>query len=165
MLNMQELRELDKKILIRLLKDGRQPVSEIAKSVKATRQTVAKKIAEFQKSGVINSFAAKLNPEKFELTTKAYVFVREDPRAEIRKKNEEVIKKFHQISEFYRLFGRYDAILEVRVKDSRELIDLIKKIHALKGVRETETFIVHSSVKNNPGEPFMGVLKFPRGTR
>ena len=159
---MQELRELDKKILIRLLKDGRQPVSEIAESVGATRQTVAKKIEEFQKLGIIDSFAAKLNPEKFGLTTQAYVFVREDPRADIRKKNEVMIKKFHQISEFYRLFGRYDAILEVRVKDSRELIDLIKKIHALEGVRETETFIVHSSVKDNPEEPFMEVLKSSR---
>jgi Lrp/AsnC family transcriptional regulator for asnA, asnC and gidA len=162
---MQELRKLDKKILVQLMKDSRQPISEIAKSVKATRQTVAKKIEEFQKLGIIDSFVAKLNPEKFGLTTKAYVFVREDPRADVRKKNEVVIKKFHQISEFYRLFGRYDVILEVRVKDSRELINLIKKIHALKGVRETETFIVHSSVKNNPGEPFMGVLKSSKGAK
>ncbi|KUO40306.1 MAG: hypothetical protein AVW06_02550 [Hadesarchaea archaeon DG-33-1] len=160
---MQELRELDKKILVQLMKDSRQPISEIAKEVGVTRQTIAKKIEEFKKSGTISSFVVKLNPEKFGLTTKAYVFVREDPRADVRKKNEEVIKKFHQISEFYRLFGRYDAVLEVRVKDSRELIDLIKKIHALEGVRETETFIVHSSVKNNPEEPFMEVLKSIRG--
>lgn len=157
------MRELDRKILLQLIKDSEQPVRDIAKKVGASRQTVAKKIEEFKKSGTISSFVVKLNPEKFGLTTKAYVFVREDPRADVRKRNEEMIKKFHQISEFYRLFGRYDAVLEVRVKDSGELIDLIKKIHALGGVRETETFIVHSSVKNNPEEPFMEVLKSPRG--
>lgn len=159
------MKDLDKKILLELMKNGRQPVSEIAKKVGATRQTVAKKIEEFQKLGKIDSFVAKLNPEKFGLITKAYVFVREDPRADVRKKNEEMIKKFHQISEFYRLFGRYDAVLEVRVKDSGELIDLIKKIHALEGVRETETFIVHSAVKDNPEEPFMEVLKSSKGAK
>ncbi|MDI6820163.1 MAG: Lrp/AsnC family transcriptional regulator [Candidatus Hodarchaeaceae archaeon] len=161
---MRELREVHKKILIQLMKDGRQSVSELAKNVGATRQTVAKKIEELKESGAINSFVVRLNPEKFGLTTKAYVFVREDPRAEIRKKNEEIIKDFHQVSEFYRLFGRYDAVLEIVVKDGRELTDLIKKIHALEGVRETETFIVHSTVKDNPEEPFMQVLGSSKST-
>lgn len=165
MLSMSDLRELDKKILIQLMKDSTKPISEIAKSVGTTRQTVAKKIEEFKKLGMITCFVARLNPEKFGLTTKAYVLVREDPRAEIRKKNEEVIKRFHQVSEFYRLFGRYDAVLEIRVKDSRELIDLIKKIHALDGVRDTETFIVHSVVKDNREEPFMEVLKSSKGAK
>lgn len=155
---MLNMRELDRKILIQLMKNGRKPISEIAENVGATRQTVAKKIKEFRDSGAIDSFLAKLNPEKFGLNTKAYIFLREDPRAELRRKNEEIIRGFHQVSEFYRLFGRYDAILEVRVKDSSELTELVKKIHALEGVRETETFIVHSTIKDNPEEPFMQVL-------
>jgi Lrp/AsnC family leucine-responsive transcriptional regulator len=156
---MQELDEINRKILIQLLTDCRQPISRIAKAVGVTRQTVSKKIQELKGEGVIDSFSVKLNPDKFGLTTKAYVLLREDPRAEIRRKNEEIIKEFHQVSEFYRLFGRYDAVLEVRVKDSKELIDLIKKIHALEGVKETETLIVHSTIKDNPQEPFFQVLR------
>ena len=45
------------------------------------------------------------------------------------------------------------------VKDDKELTNLIKKIHRLKGVRETETFIVHSTVKDDPKDPFVQVLK------
>ena len=100
----------------------------------------------------------KLNPEKIGLGTKAYIFLREDPSGELRQQDEEAIKKFHQVSEFYRLFGRYSAILEVLVKDDKELTNLVKKIHGLKGVRETETFIVHSTVKDKPEEPFKQVL-------
>jgi len=152
------MRDLERKILLQLINDGEQPVSDIAKKVGATRQTTAKKIVELKKSGAINSFTVKLNPEKIGLGTKAYIFLREDPSGELRQQDEEAIKKFHQVSEFYRLFGRYSAILEVLVKDDKELTNLVKKIHGLKGVRETETFIVHSTVKDKPEEPFKQVL-------
>jgi len=150
---------LDKKILLQLVKNSGQPVKEIAKKVGASRQTVAKKIEQLKVTGAITSFTARLNPEKLGLATKAYILLREDPRAGLRRKNEEVIKQFHQVTEFYRLFGRYSAVLEVLVKDSRELTKLVKRIHGLKGVRETETFLVHSTVKNAPEAPFVQVLK------
>jgi len=154
-----EMKKLDKEILLQLIEDSKLPAHQIAKNVGTTRQTVAKKIAQFKEAGIINSFTPKLNPEKFGLATKAYVFLREDPRTELRKKNEDMIKKFHDVSGFYRLFGRYSAILEVRAKDDKELSNLIKKIHGLAGVRETETFIVHSIVKDRPEDPFVQVLK------
>jgi len=153
------MKKLDKEILLQLIEDSKQPAHQIAKKVGTTRQTVAKKIAQFKEDGMINSFTPKLNPEKFGLATKAYVFLREDPRTMLRKKNEDMIKKFHEVSGFYRLFGRYSAILEVRAKDSKQLTSLVKKIHGLNGVRETETFIVHSTVKDEPEEPFVQVLR------
>jgi Lrp/AsnC family leucine-responsive transcriptional regulator len=161
MLTVRKTRELDAKVLLQLLKNCNQPVSEIARKVGATRQTVAKKIEQFRASGTINAFVARLDPEKFGLSTRAYVFLREDPRAKLRRRNEETIGKLHQVLEFHRLFGRYSAVLEVWTKDSRELTALVKKIHRLKGVRETETFIVHSTIKNTPEAPFVGVLKSP----
>lgn len=153
------MRNTDKKILLQLMLDAQQPVSEIAKKVGTTRQTVAKKIAQFKEAGIIHSFTPKLNPEKLGLTTRAYVFLREDPRTELRKKNENAIRRFREVFGFYRLFGRYSAILEIMVKNSEELTSLVKKIHSLKGVRETETFIVHSAVKDNPEDPFVQVLR------
>lgn len=152
------MKEIERKILLQLVRDGKQPVRDVAKRVGASRQTVAKKIDQLREAGVIVSFAARLNPEKFGLTTKAYILLHEDPRAEFRHSNELAIKKFHQVSEFHRLFGRYSAILEVRAKDSTDLTNLIKRIHRLKGVKETETFIVHSTVKDEPEEPFIRAL-------
>jgi len=153
------MKELDRKILLQLIKDSEQPVTEIAKKVGASRQTVAKKIKQLKAEGVIAPLTARLNPEKFGLDTKAYILLREDPREEFRRGNEAAIKQFHQVTEFYRLFGRYSAILQVWTRNSEELTALVKKIHRLKGVRETETFIVHSTVKDNPGGSFAQVLK------
>ena len=156
---MLKMSELEKKILLQLVKDSDQPVKEIAKKVGASRQTVAKKIELLKMDGTVKSITSKLNTEKFGLSTKAYIFLREDPDGKIRRKNDVVIKRMHQVTEFYRLFGRYSAVLEVLVKSSKDLTKLVKRIHRLKGIRETETFIVHSTVKDEPEAPFLHLLK------
>ena len=152
------LKDLEKKIILQLLEDGRRPIFQIAKNVGATRQTVAKKLEQMCNSGLISSFATRLDPEKFGLVIQAYIFMREDPRNEVRKKNEEIIKSYPQVSEFHRVFGEYDSIIKILVENNKEVTDFVKKLHGLSGVRETETFIVHSTIKNKPEDPFKKVL-------
>ena len=155
---MLKSKNLEKKIILQLLEDGRQTLLQIAKNVGATRQTVAKKLEQLCSSGLITSFAPNLEPEKFGLVIQAYIFMREDPRSDLREKNESVIKGFDQVSEFHRVFGKYDSIIKVLTKNNKELTDFVKELHALSGVRETETFIVHSTIKNKPEDPFKKVL-------
>ena len=84
--------------------------------------------------------------------------MREDPRSDYRKETEEIVKSFPQVSEFQRIFGKYDSIAKVLVKNNKELTDLVKKIHNLNGVKETETFIVHSAIKDKPEDPLKKAL-------
>ena len=150
--------ELEKKIILQLLEDGRRPTLHIARNIGVTRQTVAKKLKQLRTSEHICSFAPRLNPEKFGLTIQAYVFMREDPRSEIRGQNERIIKDFPQVAEFHRIFGEYDSLIKVLVGNNKELTEFVKKLHSLGGVRETETFIVHSTIKNKPDEPLKKLL-------
>ncbi|MBS3815087.1 MAG: Lrp/AsnC family transcriptional regulator [Hadesarchaea archaeon] len=153
------MKELDKKIIEQLIKDAKQPIVDIADQVGASRQTVSKKIKKLRESGLIESQIIRLNPEKFGLNTRAYVFLRELPQDEAREKNEEFISDFPQVYNFRRLFGRYSAIIEVLTESREELTSIVKEIHSLEGVRETETFIVHSTIKDKPKEPFLNILK------
>ncbi len=155
---MSKINSLDKKILLHLLENGKQPIQEIAKNTGVTRQTVAKKLTQMQNEGLLGSFTPTLEPEKFGLNTQAYIFMREDPRTEFRKKNEEIIKSFPQVAEFHRIFGKYDSIIKVLVKNNQELTDFVKKLHELKAVKETETFIIHSTIKNKPEDPLRKAL-------
>jgi len=145
--------DLEKKIILQLLEDGRRPTLHIARNIGVTRQTVAKKLEQLRISGLISSFAPRLKHEKFGLTIQAYVFMREDPRSELRSKNENTIKSFQQVAEFHRIFGKYDSLIKVLVENNEELTEFVKKLHSLEGVRETETFIVHSTVKDKPEDP------------
>lgn len=153
------MKDLDKKIILQLLKDAEQPIVDIAEEVGASRQTVSKKIKKFKESGTIKDMTANLNPEKFGFDVRAYVFLQEDPQEEIREDNEEKINEITQVSKFFRLFGRYSGLLEVWCENREDLTSLVKKIHELEGIRETETFIVHSVVKDKPADPFSEILK------
>ncbi len=147
--------ELDRKIIKKLLEDSSKPVVQIASELGVTRQTVAKRIENLKRSGVIEQFTIRIDPLRFGLSTKAYVFLHEEPDPELRRRSEAEIRKLPQVSEFYRLFGRYSAVVEVLVRDSTELAHLVKRIHRLRGVRDTETFIVHSVIKNQPQAPIL----------
>lgn len=155
---MLKIKELEKKILLNLLEKGQRPILKIAEDLGVTRQTVAKKLEQMQNSGLILSFFPKLQPEILGLSIQAYILMREDPRNECRKETEEIVKSFPQVTEFQRIFGKYDSIAKVLVKDNNELTDLVKKIHDLNGVKETETFIVHSTIKDKPEDPIKNKL-------
>ena len=150
--------DLEKKIILQLLEDGRRPTIHIAKNIGVTRQTVAKKLEQLQASKIITSVAPKLNNEKLGLAIQAYIFMREDPSNKLRNKNEHTIKNFQQVAEFHRIFGKYDSLLKVLAENNEELTEFVKKLHSLEGVRETETFIVHSTIKNKPEDPLKKTL-------
>jgi len=150
---MLKIKELEKKILLNLLENGQRPIVKIAEDLGVTRQTVAKKLEQMQNSGLILSFFPKLQPEILGLSIQAYILMREDPKNDCRKETEEIVKSFPQVTEFQRIFGKYDSIAKVLVNNNKELTDLVKKIHDLNGVKETETFIVHSTIKDRPEDP------------
>jgi DNA-binding Lrp family transcriptional regulator len=155
---MLSIRDLEKKILLNLLENGQRPILKIAEDLGITRQTVAKKIEQMRESGLIISFFPKMDSEILGLTIQAYILMREDPRSECRTETEKIVKSFPQVSEFQRIFGNYDSIAKVLVKNNKELTDLVKKIHDLNGVKETETFIVHSTIKDKPEDPLKNAL-------
>jgi DNA-binding Lrp family transcriptional regulator len=152
------VKDLEKKILLNLLEKGQRAIIKIADDLGVTRQTVSKKIEKMYKSGLILSFFPKMNPEILGLTIQAYILMREDPHNECRKETEQIVKSFPQVSEFQRVFGKYDSIVKVLVQNNTELSKLVKQIHDLDGVKETETFIVHSTIKDKPEDPLKKVL-------
>jgi len=155
---MLSVKDLEKKILLNLLEKGQRPILKIAEDVGCTRQTVAKKIEQMKETGLILSFFPKMDPEILGLSIQAYILMREDPRSNCRKETEDIVKSFPQVSEFQRIFGKYDSITKVLVRNNKELTDLVKKIHDLNGVKETETFIVHSTIKDKPEDPIKKAL-------
>ena len=152
------IKNLEKKILFNLLEKGQRPILKIAEDFGISRQTVAKKIEQMHNSGLIISFFPKMDPEILGLSIQAYILMQEDPHSDCRKKTERILTKMPQVSEFRRIFGKYDSIVEVLVHDNKELTDLVKKIHDLEGVKDTETFIVHSTIKNKPEDPIKKAL-------
>ena len=158
-IKIKELREVDKNILKCLLEDSHQSLTEIAETVDTSRQNVSQRIKKLQDKNIIKSYSINLNNQIIEeLKFKAYILFREDPNIAIRKKNESNILKIPQITDFARLFGKYDGILEVLVKDKEEISEILKQLHNMKGIKETETFIVNEVIKENKNAPILDLL-------
>ncbi len=159
-LKIRDLKETDKKILRCLLEDSNQPLSSISKQVGTTRQNVSQRIKKLEEKGLIKSFTIETNYQNIEeLRVKAYILFREDPDSKTREENEKKIVRIPQVTEFSRLFGKYDGIIEILVKDNDEVRQIISELHKLGGIKETETFVVYNIIKLNDKSPILNLLK------
>ena len=155
---MERLDELDRKLLLDLLMDGRAPYAELGKKYGLSRQAIYNRIQSLKKRGVIKGFTVEVNPRSLGLNLRAYILIVAEPSREVREESEKLLRKYPQISAIHLLLGRFDVLLDVLVRDIDELKNLLMEIHSLKMVRKTETFIVYQSVKDYPKHPIEGAL-------
>jgi len=159
-LAMRDLKAIDKKILLYLIEDSHQSLNTIAEKTGTTRQYISQRIKKLQEKKIINKFTIDLNKQLFEeLRVHAFILFREDPNTKIREENEKRFRDLPQITKFSRLFGKYDGILELNVKDNDELTTVVNQLHNFEGIKETETFIVHTFVKDDENAPILNILK------
>jgi DNA-binding Lrp family transcriptional regulator len=150
--------EKDKKILSSLLIDGRSSYADIGKNVGLTRQTVYSRIKSLKKKGYIKKFSTKLDLKKLNLKLKAYILLKASTKKELRKEAEKKLKRIPQISQMNYLYGQFDILLEVIVRDIDELTSLLKRLHEMQVVEKTETLMVYDIVKYKPEDPVKRVL-------
>jgi Lrp/AsnC family transcriptional regulator for asnA, asnC and gidA len=148
----------DKKLLVELLKDGRESFSDLAKSCRMTRQSIFSRVKSLKRKGVIKNFTVNIDQQKLGLDIKAYILISAEPLGKFRERALKTLMQLPQISQIHILFGRFDFLIEVLVKDINELSSLLSKIQELEMINKTETMIVYKNVKNNIQHPFESAL-------
>lgn len=148
----------DKKILVELLKNGRKSFADLARSCRMTRQSIFSRIKSLKRKGIIKKFTVDLNQQKLGLNLKAYILVSAGPSEKLREKASKNLMNFPQFSQIHILFGRFDFLIEVWVKDIDELSNIIGKIHRFEMIKSTETVIVNKNVKYNTQHPLENAL-------
>ncbi len=149
----------ERKILLELVEDGRKNISDIAKKLGISRQTVSKKIRGMEEKKIIDSFSVKIDEGRVGLNTKAYVILNIAPSSELRHRFVGEAKKIENISQMHHTFGRFDMILEILVKDEKELDRTLDKIRDFEAVEETETLICKYMEKNDQKDPIRYALE------
>ncbi|RLF09969.1 MAG: hypothetical protein DRJ98_07145 [Thermoprotei archaeon] len=152
------LRKLDREIIVKLMEDSRSPIYRIARELGVSRQAVAKRLEKLKREGMVK-FTAIPDPKSLGLMLKAYILVRVAPGDEVRSRFENKVKRLRQVSQVHYVYGRFDVLIEVLVKDHDELSRLVKSLHRLKGVLETETYIVREPIKDRFLDPLLRALK------
>jgi Lrp/AsnC family transcriptional regulator for asnA, asnC and gidA len=131
--------EVDLQIIKILTEDGRTPFAQIAKQLGVSTGMIRQRYHRMVQDGVLQVVAVT-NPLLMGFTTMAHIGVKVNVN-----QLEEIAEKiaaFDEVIYLVLVTGSYDLYIEVVCRDKSHLIDfLTKKLHAVEGVKDTETFI------------------------
>ncbi len=131
--------EIDLEIINILNEDGRTPFAQIAKRLGVSPGMVRMRYERMVREGVLQVVAVT-NPLLMGFSTMAHIGV----KVNVNRLQEiaDQIASFEEVIYLVLVTGSFDLIVEVVCRDKNHFMDfMMKKLHAVEGVRDTETFI------------------------
>ena len=129
--------------LLRLLQENsRRTVSDLANELGLSRATVQQTMERLERSGVIQGYTIKINPQYQQQQVSAYIMISVIPR-----KTADIVRKIHKVPQLDMLCtisGQYDVIAKVTEATTEALDNSIDRIATLDGVEKTLSHIVLS---------------------
>ena len=142
---MDRLDELDIQIIDILQSEGRIPVTQIGARIDVPHTTVRDRIQRLEEEGVIERYAAVINPAKAGYLISCLVHVTMEQKMEL----EEIIsvlRGIDEVTEFLVLTGGTDIAVRVYSRDIDHLRDIIyRKIKSIPGFIRSNTQVVLAS--------------------
>ncbi|WP_394214948.1 Lrp/AsnC family transcriptional regulator [Brachybacterium vulturis] len=135
------LDELDERLLEELVRDGRQSVTALAKSLHISRAHAYARIGRLQDEEVITRFSAVVDPVRAGMRTSAYVTLK--LRQHSWRDVKEALRGIPEIYHVSLVGGNFDVLLLVRARDNLDLRRVVFDfIQPLPGVLDTQTFVI-----------------------
>ncbi|MDI6810233.1 MAG: Lrp/AsnC family transcriptional regulator [archaeon] len=153
-----KLKKKDKCILRALLENGRLSYSELGRRCGISRQVAFERMKKLSEEGIVKGFSVCLDAEKLGFAFQAYVLIIAKPEGKLRNELIEFLRSTKNVRRIQLLFGRFDFFLEVLFQDKDEMTEFLRAMHSFGAVERTETFIVYQTIKDKPGDPFLGCL-------
>jgi len=138
------------KVLRMLVEDGRITYTGIAKKLGMSPAGVMKKVRKLEEFGIIKGYTAIVDHAKLRKPYKYIIMVKTEPgkHLEVAKSIQENLKE--SVLEVHTITGPYDVIMKLLAGNSEELNELLKKLHSIDGVRETNTSLILETIEERP---------------
>jgi Lrp/AsnC family transcriptional regulator for asnA, asnC and gidA len=137
--------ELDRFILDALQKDGRMPFTHIAREAGVSDTTVRTRYSQLVQQGVV-CVVGIVDPAALGFRAPAVVGISVEPGQTAAVA--EAIGKLDEASYLVATLGSFDLIVELFCRDLPHLTETVtRQIHAIPGVRDTETLVIAASYK------------------
>jgi Lrp/AsnC family transcriptional regulator for asnA, asnC and gidA len=138
--------DLDLLILDALKEDGRTPFTQIAKKCGVSESTIRSRYASLVEHGIAQTITV-VDPFEVGYDSPALIGISTEPGT-----TDSVVQALEQqipeMSYLVSTLGRYDLMVELFCRDREHLTDVItKKIHAIQGIRATETLVIGNIFK------------------
>jgi Lrp/AsnC family leucine-responsive transcriptional regulator len=138
----------DRALLAELQHDGRLSMAELGRRIGLSPSAVAERLGRLERSGVVRSYRAVIDPAALGFTLTAVIRVRPAPR--MLHKAAEVIRKQEEVSECHRITGEDCYLLKAHLRDVTHLEELVDQ---LAPYGQTTTSIMQSSPVEWRGVP------------
>jgi Lrp/AsnC family leucine-responsive transcriptional regulator len=150
-----KLDRFDAKILDALQRDGRVSVVDLAELIGLSPTPCARRIKALESEGVIEGYAAVLNPARVGLAVLAIVQVKlTEHTDETVARFEREIELMDEVTKCLAMTGSYDFILEVYGKDLEALSNVVlKKLIRVPNVRDMQSSVVLQTIKRTARIP------------
>jgi len=140
--------KLDLKILRSLSRDGRKPYKTIAKDLDVSDATIRKRVERMKRDGVIRQFHVLVNYERVGQFVKAFIGLKVNPS-----RLQDIVSGLQNnpdVQVIYRTTGSWDILIEVILKDMKELNWFLERQLNIEGVAETEVNLTIEAYKRCP---------------
>ncbi len=150
-----KLDRADARILSALQADGRLSVVNLAQSIGLSPTPCARRIRQLEQSGVIEGYAAIVNPARLGLNVQAFIQVKLQQHAdEIVTAFERELAKLEEVIACFATTGESDFLVYVAVPDLETLSSVVlKKLLKIPGVRDLHSSIVLETIKRSARLP------------
>jgi Lrp/AsnC family transcriptional regulator, leucine-responsive regulatory protein len=149
------LDRFDARILSELQREGRLPVVDLAELIGLSPTPCARRIRALEAAGIIEGYAAILNPNRVGLEVQAIVHVKlTEHTDETVARFEREIALLDEVTNCFATTGAYDFILQVFGKDLESLSAVIlKKLLRIPHVRDVQSSVVLATLKRSTRIP------------
>jgi Lrp/AsnC family transcriptional regulator, leucine-responsive regulatory protein len=149
------LDRFDVRILSELQREGRSPVVEVAETIGLSPTPCARRIKALETAGIIEGYAAILDPARVGLEVQAIVHVKlSEHTDDTVERFEREIELLDEVTNCFAIAGAYDFILQVFGKDLDSLGNVIlKKLLRIPHVRDVQSSVVLATVKRSTRIP------------
>ncbi len=141
MANLQQIDNLDKKILSLVSKNARIPYLEVARECSVSGAAIHQRIQRLIKLGVITGSEFIISPKTIGYSTCAYMGIYLQKAALY----DDVLKKLEEIPEIVECHyttGGYSLFIKVVTRDNEHLKEILaQRLQKIDGIERTETFI------------------------
>lgn len=135
--------EIDQQIVAYLAQSGRASFREVGEEVGLSAPAVKRRVDRLVDDGVIEGFAALVDPVALGWTTDVFVsiFARGNIRPE---RIREAVADVPEVRAAYTVTGDADALIHVRVRDTRHLEEVLERVRQQEFVAQTRSTVVLS---------------------
>ncbi len=145
----RDLDRIDRTLLRALQRDGRAPITQLAREVHLSVTPCAERVRRLEEQGYIRGYHAHLDPRRLDQSLLAYIQVQLDRTTpDVFERFKQGMLALEEVLECQMVAGGFDYLLKVRVRDMSAYRQLLgDQIACIRGVMQTHTYFVMEEVK------------------